>query len=85
MGNATGKAVDRHRQKVDELRRSPSEDAHTVSPINPEKAESETPSPARSERIEELAYQFWEERGRPLGSPGEDWLRAEKELFPDKL
>jgi hypothetical protein len=27
--------------------------------------------------IAELAYQYWEDRGRPVGSPDEDWLRAE--------
>ena len=27
-----------------------------------------------------LAYQLWEERGRPLGSPEQDWLRAERSL-----
>jgi Protein of unknown function (DUF2934) len=32
------------------------------------------------DRIEFRAYQIWEERGRPLGSPDEDWFRAEKEL-----
>jgi len=32
-------------------------------------------------QIEKLAYQFWEERGRPLGSSEEDWLRAERELL----
>jgi hypothetical protein len=31
-------------------------------------------------QIEELAYQFWEERGKPLGSSDEDWFRAEREL-----
>jgi hypothetical protein len=31
-------------------------------------------------QIEELAYQFWEERGRPLDSSEEDWFRAEREL-----
>jgi len=31
-------------------------------------------------QIEKLAYQFWEERGRPLGSSDEDWFRAEREL-----
>jgi hypothetical protein len=30
--------------------------------------------------IEKLAYQFWEERGRPLGSSEEDWFRAERQL-----
>lgn len=32
------------------------------------------------EEIEELAYQFWEERGRPIGSPEVDWARAEQAL-----
>ena len=31
--------------------------------------------------IEKLAYQFWEERGRPLGSPEEDWFQAEREYY----
>jgi len=25
--------------------------------------------------IAKLAYRFWEERGRPLGSPEVDWFR----------
>ena len=27
-----------------------------------------------------LAYQFWEQRGRPCGSPEVDWFAAEKAL-----
>jgi Protein of unknown function (DUF2934) len=26
--------------------------------------------------IRELAHQYWEERGRPLGSPDVEWYRA---------
>jgi hypothetical protein len=33
------------------------------------------------EQIQKLAYQLWEARGRPWGSPDEDWLRAEQELI----
>lgn len=33
-----------------------------------------------SEQVARLAYQFWEERGRPEGSSHEDWYRAEQEL-----
>ena len=29
---------------------------------------------------ERLAYLFWEEGGRPLGSSEEDWFRAEQQL-----
>lgn len=31
--------------------------------------------------IEQLAYQLWEERGRPEGSGLEDWVRAEELLL----
>jgi hypothetical protein len=34
------------------------------------------------EEIARLAYAYWEERGRPLGSAEEDWFRAERELRP---
>jgi hypothetical protein len=30
--------------------------------------------------IAHRAYQLWKRRGRPLGSPEVDWLRAEQEL-----
>lgn len=37
--------------------------------------------PTRShEEIEQLAYQFWEARGRPCGSPEADWFKAQQEL-----
>ena len=32
------------------------------------------------EDIAKLAYRFWEERGRPLGSPEVDWHQAEREV-----
>ncbi len=32
------------------------------------------------EDVERLAYQLWEERGRPPGLPEVDWHRAEREL-----
>ncbi len=30
--------------------------------------------------VREQAYSIWQERGCPVGSPDEDWLRAEREL-----
>jgi hypothetical protein len=32
------------------------------------------------ESIERLAYQLWEERGRPWGTPDLDWFAAEQEI-----
>jgi len=34
----------------------------------------------RVRKIAVLAYQFWQERGCPLGTPEEDWFRAEREI-----
>jgi hypothetical protein len=39
----------------------------------------QTPEPVHI-YIQRLAYQFWEDRGRPCGSSEEDWFRAEREL-----
>ncbi len=41
-----------------------------------------TPFDADSNRseIEQLAHQYWIERGCPTGTPDEDWLRAEQEI-----
>jgi hypothetical protein len=35
------------------------------------------------DQIARLAYFYWEHRGRPIGSPDIDWLRAERELLPE--
>jgi hypothetical protein len=32
-----------------------------------------------------LAYQFWMARGCPVGSPDEDWFRAERALHSRQL
>jgi hypothetical protein len=44
----------------------------------------ESTSPSR-EDIEQLAYMYWEARGRPEGSPEVDWLRAEQELLTHNM
>lgn len=36
-----------------------------------------SPDPANVAR---LAYQRWQERGCPIGSPEDDWFRAEQDL-----
>ena len=38
-------------------------------------------SNAQHEQIEKLAYRMWEERGKPLESPEDDWFPAEQELI----
>jgi hypothetical protein len=38
-------------------------------------------SNTQREQIEMLAYLLWEERGGPLGSPEDDWFRAEEEFI----
>ena len=34
----------------------------------------------RHELVQKLAYQHWEKRGCPLGSPEVDWFEAEKAM-----
>ncbi len=34
----------------------------------------------RHELVQKLAYQHWEKRGCPLGSPEIDWLSAEQDV-----
>jgi hypothetical protein len=38
------------------------------------------PQVVSKEEIAQLAYSYWEARGRPHGSAAEDWLRAERDL-----
>ena len=35
----------------------------------------------RYEAVQRLAYKFWEQRGRPLGSPDVDWFAAEQAMY----
>jgi hypothetical protein len=35
----------------------------------------------RHEFMAKLAYQYWEERGRPFGSPEIDWFAAERAVY----
>jgi hypothetical protein len=39
----------------------------------------------RHEFVAKLAYQYWEERGRPFGSPEVDWFRAERVVYESLL
>jgi len=48
----------------------------------PTAAESAAPT---HEEVAQLAYHYWEARGRPLGSPEEDWFRAEQDVLMERL
>jgi hypothetical protein len=37
--------------------------------------------PLSHEKVAQLAYSYWEKRGRQGGSPEEDWFCAEKEIL----
>ncbi len=36
---------------------------------------------SRHEFVEELAYELWTQRGRPIGSPDVDWFAAEQAVY----
>jgi hypothetical protein len=45
-------------------------------PVSPEGPSAADADP-ESEETERLAYQDWQHRGSPIGTPKEDWFRAE--------
>jgi hypothetical protein len=51
--------------------------AETAAPVTETTRQHHAPNP---NEIAQLAEQFWNERGRPFGSPEVDWLRAEATL-----
>jgi len=60
---------------------------HRCSPHHKRRGVYGTPAIAKPTRpqpshdaIAALAYQYWRERGCPIGSPEEDWYRAEQAL-----
>jgi len=48
----------------------------TEPPQRPDR--TSTSEPETREEIAIRAYHLWQERGCPIGSPEEDWFRAEK-------
>ena len=40
----------------------------------------EISQPVNGQKIAALAYEFWQSRGCPEGTPEDDWFRAEKEI-----
>ena len=40
----------------------------------------EVSRPVNTEKIAALAYELWQGRGCPEGTPEEDWFRAEQEI-----
>jgi hypothetical protein len=48
--------------------------------VAPDAKPKESGMTDRHQKIEELAYQLWLERGCPIGSDQDDWYRAENML-----
>ena len=56
--------------------RRPRPKAETKPPVEPAATQENL-----REAIAQLAYRYWEVRGRVHGNPGEDWFRAEREVL----
>jgi hypothetical protein len=50
------------------------------SQVEPQEESAHLSELVDQQEIARLAYEFWEARGCPDGSPEEDWLRAERDL-----
>ena len=49
-------------------------------------ARHEGPEPCLEHKeVEDLAHELWDRRGRPVGSPDEDWHRAERILRGEEV
>jgi hypothetical protein len=58
------------------------EPADQQAAVVPTAADSAAPA---NEEVAQLAYHYWEARGRPLSSPEEDWFRAEQDILMERL
>ncbi len=56
------------------------EDADAATQDDTVIVEPATAQPPTEDYIAALAHELWIERGCPIGSPNEDWLRAEDQL-----
>jgi hypothetical protein len=63
---------------------APTAGATTDQPADSVAAAPESGAPTHEE-VAEVAYRYWEARGRPVGSPEEDWFRAEQEILMERL
>ena len=65
--------------KKGELKTNPNAESATA--VYEASPKTEYPVSAEEhEEIARLAYSYWEARGCPIGSPEDDWYRAENEL-----
>ena len=62
--------------------RTPGEPATQPAHSNNTVAESAGPT---HEEIAQRAYQYWEARRWPIGSPEEDWFRAEQDILMERV
>src|SRR5689334_11491430 len=58
---------------VSEAEASPARKSQ-IQDVQPKAVENE------EERIAQLAYALWQDRGCPIGSPEQDWIEAERQL-----
>ena len=49
-------------------------------PASESKRKNSAAAASGPHHVAELAYTLWESRGCPIGSPEEDWFKAEQEL-----
>jgi hypothetical protein len=64
--------------RVQPLTKSPiTEQPRSEDRVPPLKAPADFYGEDRHELVQKLAYQHWEERGSPMGSPEIDWFAAE--------
>ena len=66
------------------LKIDPAQSQQITSELLDESVQPAVSDNADEKEIAVLAYQFWHERGCPIGSDQEDWFRAKRELAGSK-
>ena len=76
--SSTKKGATRRKTSAASTTKKPAAAKKTAAPKASTKKKTAAAAPAAPEHedIQRLAYQLWEERGRPEGSGEEDWNRA---------
>jgi hypothetical protein len=71
----------RAKMKGNAEERTPAQKTSATQPEQKKEPEIFLSAVSDQEKIALLAYTYWEQRGRPGGSPDEDWFRAEREIL----
>jgi hypothetical protein len=73
---STARFEDMTQKNIDSIPKKSAAKKKTASP----RKRATKSAAVQPESVEQKAYELWESRGRPMGSPEEDWFKAKEHL-----